>query len=1141
MPDTSPSFATSNYFPYLVSDVNRELKISIDLGYFYIPPVAESAQSSISDTVNNPFFPNPGGKQQESLMNQNLKKYKSQTLSKVSNGVMPQHIEITGAPYCTYLEGTISNQPHPYYDLLQGPEAIIQSPNSAIFNTVQPVQQIYQNKIKNSNIAQSVQQINAVGSVYIPGTSQTNAEIQSLKQASKLKTSTTYNIWSIDNLPYNNGINSNFIFTDYLGWFPKSGTQIQNLQPYAQVLPLADTSMIQVYSSNSQISLTRKFPFSKDFVFDKNARFTVFNSGTNDKNNNFQVNPLGFNENKIPVGFVLKFNAVVSNTIPVPSGIGSSALLTEPRMIISWGDLNVTTSQLESLVNTNSDNSNVPISLYSLEISPNRSPKLYINYLASTVLNQNPDANSRVIELSNIKPLNSPNKNSGAKTDNDYSLYVFYSGQYLKIGNQSDPGSWSDVKAPSITVADDQPPINFDHSLNEKSSINIVAQFMNFSFAFGQPLFSPYDPVNTVYNADPTKQTTNTLNQISSNNVVYVGDRYKYPDINTYVAVKKNEILKSITQNSSRTFQENSNGNIFGPPTCYFDARCGFSQTSPTYNGFLLDVIPQGLIPETTQPGGLAYNVTTKMTYPATLGGHVYNFHSDGQPDEPNISESYVKYFKNFPEGIDTSEYTVPPTVSQVLTDSLVSLTINKDTGNKNGSGVLLKSIAEISLINLNRNNLGKYILHFIRNNVAVIRVRAGYGDGFETNQAFFEGAITKVLAKESLEQTTFSLTCEDLISHLFENDKTLIVSRQRLSFFGQKYYDIINYLCDKTELKNHFQYDLGSEIDPTNSGVPTLYGQLKNDGVKPYKPLFRLPALSGNFQKPGLNKMSVGAYVSDSNTSDGNNTTYLGVLKTIASMMVTDLTQFIQSSNGQQTDNSIDQPIMYWYSNTYLDQDVDGIVFSSRNGKDIYGFEKDEDSIFIRKSSLTKDATPDQYDITQIEYLHGLMVNSESVYASEADTNNLISIGLYRGFDNAGNSFAILEQLPNALNYPPDLKNSVSYIGYNRILIFDDPKSANAGQTALPANLMGNQNQARTFVKNVLNAFYDTILENVTATVFVTKPLKEWGHFKIYFENEQNPINTDKFFYTSINYTFDIKKNLITASINGGKKPLYT
>jgi hypothetical protein len=1135
MPDTSPQFSQTNYFPYLISDINRELRIKLELGYFNISPVADSAQSAVIDKTINLFYPNAGGKQQESLINnETLNRYKSQSLSNVSNGVMPFHIDITGSPYCTFLEGTISNVPHPYYDLIQGPDSV-KPQNSVIFNTVQPVQQTFTNQIKNQNIANSLEQVNAVGSIYLPPTTLTNSSIKNLG----LQVSTTKNIWQIDNLSYNNGINSDFNFQDYLGWFPKSGTQLQNLQSYAQVWPLSDMSMIQVYSSSSQISLTRKYPLSQDIVFDQNTKYTVFNSGTN-STSNFGAHDLGFTNSDVPVGFTLKFNAVVSNTIPVPSGISTNAILTEPRMIISWGNLDFTLQDLKNEVASISNSQSVDqnphkkISLYTLEISPNRPPKLYINYTKDSVLRDNLDANKLVIELPNLKSLNSPTKNSGAKASNDYNLFVFYSGQYLKIGNDPDPNTWSDIKNPNISLGTSGISFIYDHYLDNKSNINITAQFMNFMFAFGQPLFSPYDPVNTIYNSDPTKETSNTLNQISSNNIVYIGKNNTYSDIDTYIAATKNKIINGVFKNSANTFSAYSDGKYYGQPSCYFDARCGFS-TIKIDGKFLVDMIYVPLTSESYQQGtSQAYLASTKMTLPRTLGGNIFNYHADDQPGETDIKESYVEYFNSFSLTEDISDYVNPPTVSQVLTDSLTSLNIEKDFGATNGNSVFVKSGATLNLINLNRNSFGKQLLHFIRNNVGVIKISAGYGNNLYT---WFEGAITDITAKENLDSTVFELKCEDLLQHLFVNDKTCIVSRQRINFFGQKYYDIINYLCEHTELKNHFRYELGS----TNSY--SLYTQLKYDGQPPYKNLFRLPALSGNAQKTNLNRLSVSSYVSSG--ENGNDTTYFGVLKQIASLMITDLSQLTSSSattSGatQQADNLVDQPIFYWYSGTtgISSTPIDGIVFTSRNGKNDLGQEKDEQPIYIRKSSLLTDET---YNITEIDYLHGVIALKDPVYTSSTNTNNLQSLGLYRGFDNGGNAFSIAYPVPNSMNYPPDLAASSGYVGYNRTLIFDDPKSLDSTSNTLPQSIMGDRVQARNFIINIMNAFYDTVLESISTQVYVTQPLKDYGHFRVYFEDESSPVIQDKFFFTRVNYEFDINSNLIRAAINGNKKPLFT
>ena len=233
---------------------------------------------------------------------------------------------------------------------------------------------------------------------------------------------------------------------------------------------------------------------------------------------------------------------------------------------------------------------------------------------------------------------------------------------------------------------------------------------------------------------------------------------------------------------------------------------------------------------------------------PLDLGGHVFNKFNNGPvTKDPDITESYVQYDVSFGKSNKN--------VSDVLTQSLVNVTVEKDIGK---DGVSMTGKLNFTFINLNRTSEGYSLLQWMRNNIAVLRLKAGFGDD---TYIWGEGVITQVSVEESLDQTTIKISTEDPLSYLFQDPKTMIISRTGFSFPGMRFQDIINSLVDRTELQNHFAYDLG----------PTLgqFLQISDQAS--------LPAILDTFLIPNLAQLRVIPY----STQDS----YFKVLQTICQL----------------------------------------------------------------------------------------------------------------------------------------------------------------------------------------------------------------------------------------------------------------
>lgn len=862
-------------FTYLPKDDPGQLKLKVELGYLKIEPRNAWVQNSVNEFVNNPFYESPGGKKGETFANDYLKNFKSMNLKAVANGIMPSPLDPGGAPFCTFVEGSITHStPHPYYDLITAPkdEIVSSFDSQANFSINTPlITTNFFNSVNNL----VTEDFNKLGSPFIPSTTKTSTAVAS----ANISPGTTYNIWSINNLGTSPSQNYNLV--EFLGYDPKSGTQAANLQPYAQTWPFTDAAQIQVYSSNAQVELRRKYPMARDYAHNDGTKYLLYNSSGG--SGQLDVNPVGLKN--AAVGFTLVFSSVVTqSTIPVAAS--TNTVLTEPRLIVSWGALD----------DPNSHTAKNYISLYTLELSPNRNPRLYFNISSEQVKNLNNSPNFNSIELKAVKQINASDRNSGAKTPNDYKLYVFYSGPYLYIGSDPDPETWQPIAYQSLQVQNSPSSnqINLYHYLDHDSQISINAQFMNFSFMYGPPLFNPHDDQNLPSNQN-NPILANTLNQVKG--ISILGTKDHPPAISDFQTF--------MSENYAYTFDamnDASRSSTFtGGASAYPDAR----SSNPVFD-FHVNPIQSYVPGQITQDTRSFLNY--KMTFPHDLGGHVYNkcFASQAPEHDPLITESYVNYLSDVLNGLNVE--TILTQAVDVADGFQITKKVDSDLM------ALFSELRGLTFTNLNRSNEGRTILNFMRLNVAVIRISSGYGKNLNV---FFEGAITDIQANERLDSTKITVKAEDLMNHLYKNPNTSILSRNLMMFPGMYYDKIIKNLVYFTELNNHFQYDL---IDPTDNKNGQLLSNLKNRF---------LPKKADTFLKKSLATLMVSPYTPGQ---------HYEVLKNICQLGI------------QTTKNEFDVPIIYWFA----DEHVDGIIMSSRK------LNKDRDLLFLRKSSLNIDLVSD-------------------------------------------------------------------------------------------------------------------------------------------------------------------------------------
>ncbi len=1042
-----------------------QLNIVVQVGLLSIKSRAQFVASYVDNFANNPFTPAPGGKENESFVNQKLlENNKSSTLSSSSVGVSNQHIVCSGAPYSTFIEGTLLPEKHPYYNLIAGPsDAPVFEANSTLqYNEAQP--QIFSQQYPKNKSQESII-FNKLGNVFIPSTTLTS----NLVAAAQPQTLLSYNIWKIDNIPIDRGLgisSSYFDFQQYLGFVPKDGAPIDRVQPYAQTVSFSDTAAIQVFSSNAQVSLTRYYPIAKDYAHLPQTEFLIYDSATQETPSLRKV-PVGLYEKNAPaVGFVINLKSVILNN---SQPTGAEGVVDVPQILISWGNVDFQPQQKRQ-----SDKTQV-INKYTLKLSANDVPKVYFDVSSSEIINNTITANAKVVSVPNLKNLNFVDRNSGSKTQNDLSIYVYYIGPFMLIGNSSNPSEWATIAAPKLNPqnaksSNGEDTITYKHQLNEESKVRIEAQFVNFIYTYGPPLFSPYDANNI---KQFTKELPNALNYISGK-VPASEQELDVPDLLLKNSVKT---FQSAEENQETFAQKNKNNPNAGEfiPMIYVDARAVIKKENFQYY-----VAKQSV---SQNP--------YKATFPENLGGLTFSKFMPVNAPEPKISDSYVNYNIKLKSGAN---------ITEILSNAVASLRIAKKIDGSSLSYV--DSDLDISFVNLNKTEDGLKVLQFLRQNIVCIRVWSGY----DTVKVFFEGMINSVEVSEGLDKTRINVKAKDLLYHLFEKDETMILSTIQMRFPGMRYKNVINQLVYFSELYNHFQYDLG---DPEDN--QTIAYQLK------YNKLYTLPKIDTSF----LNISSLGALqVVPYSTKDN----YFSVLKTIKNLSIN-----ISTKPGQNI--RFDMPIFYWYASV---PGLDGIKMSSRT------LPKDKDIFYITSRNISEKM------INDISELHGFLRTNDG-FESSSESTNLFRKGFYRFIDNQGKmnvvdtfnqgDLAASEVLIK--NGTINIDGLESYVGYEKIVMFDNPPADFSEVQQRPSLLPQNQ-YAQFWVDRTFQAGFTNVFEQITLKAYVTEPLKEWGSFQVAYENENVfSLMPDLYLYNSVNYEFNINENLIEVVVGASKKPI--
>jgi hypothetical protein len=387
---------------------------------------------------------------------------------------------------------------------------------------------------------------------------------------------------------------------------------------------------------------------------------------------------------------------------------------------------------------------------------------------------------------------------------------------------------------------------------------------------------------------------------------------------------------------------------------------------------------------------------------------------------------------------------------------------------------------ASITLKNIDSLD-GQKFINAIENNLLVVSIDAGYVQG--NLYPYFQGFITNTTYSRKGNDSTFTLSCQDIASFVLENlyfDKNMLIAGMRhdlaldsimacsgfWSFYSRNNADLVNggsiYGIDLRLNSNSTNNQDLIKLNPLDK-IYEKFGKLLERLNNPYSlPTFRWAERFGfklecrnNFvdndlKFTGLNAAGT-AYVFNSNAS--NTTNYLANFQTdIHGLLVDEYT---------------------------IRTDVKGLASGVRVfGVAMTGFLADE------------------------RYSPGSVSVANLPLQSQVD---------------------LLGYLQNA----PFNPSQAPYVGFKKYLMWSMQRNEIPDQQVLKR------------ITDSIELVSKTPISSISFQCYVAKPLNFHGKFMINVFQGQTVNSTDQYVYTSVDYSYNKANNLITASVQGTNMPI--
>ena len=486
------------------------------------------------------------------------------------------------------------------------------------------------------------------------------------------------------------------------------------------------------------------------------------------------------------------------------------------------------------------------------------------------------------------------------------------------------------------------------------------------------------------------------------------------------------------------------------------------------------------------------YDYVFKLFYNTTIEGpaflQVEMPHAGVLAASPNRSAESSTTFKNINAKSNAESgygFINPPVQDLFIPVADISeflLTWNVSCQNDGGNSCIIKKTATVTLKNLDTSLKGYKVINAIENNLICITIDAGYLNG--PGYCYFQGFITNVEYQRTGSDSTFTLTCVDIMSYTLDNiyfEKNMIIAGMRHDFaidsliaasgFWTYYYR------DNTNIRD---IDLRLNSQSVNnqdlikcSPTQTIYPKIKSILER----LNRVGGLPVMRWAENFGFVLTGRYRDD--TID-NDLKFTGIV----------------------SDPAANVSIINYNQNALVNQNV------PLSDPGWHGLITDSFTISTDMKSLAA----------------GVKAFASSITGFLADER------YNPGFYPADPRDYLGETLLDKLSAKKDLLNADKnpfakpYVGFRKYKVSSEQRNTIPDQRTLER------------ITDELEKVIATPQSEVSFSCYVTKPLTFHGTFviQVFVVDPKTIDYTDKYIYERINYVFDKSQNVITANVTG-------
>lgn len=676
----------------------------------------------------------------------------------------------------------------------------------------------------------------------------------------------------------------------------------------------------------------------------------------------------------------------------------------------------------------------------------------------------------------------------GSSNSTEFDVFVHFAGPNMYIGFDPDVSTWNsiepfDLESQSGAKSQDK---RFECRIPQDSMIQILFSNLQCSYTYSPICFDNlnYEEVSAT-NVESFSGISVTGTQGYSKVKIYgdvaVGvDTFTENALNTDLYKRKNP--NNVLNDPGTNLQQDTKE----APTYYSDWRRindgggGIIQDADYIKNPELYYRELNRTRDNSRPQDPRYSITGAVTYNTTIEGPVFFY-----------LRNYTTTTDKKVSGINKplwGEYSD-------VTGYLIRAQVEDDFDNKNLS--YRRTSATLTFRNMTNDLIGRQILNALQENILTFTLKAGYDNDKHT---FFQGMTKSVKVTRKPDSYEVEVKCDDIGDTLLSGTHFNVTNPVSLHFRTYKYI-----LEDCFEFAGLSKYYMPRKrLDNDNFDV--LYDIYFNQytGLPQYQNALSSRVISASREKK----------IKD-------------VIQPLLSMMI-----HVSSPTGSNLANNL--PVIYWNPEKEL------FELTTR------GADKAEELFFAGDAAL------DGRGITYLananpEGLHGL-ATSEG-WVEETAVNNLYSqvVLIHQNFDGypsifkSNNDFinrAVSDTAFNRLNalVGPNVQYQevLGYVGFNKDDYYNDQQPPNSG--LIQSQILGKQ--IFDAKENVARRTFQSLSVNV----YVTKPLKSYGKFKIKsFAGGVEFDTTEEYIYSSVSYSIDVDKNLITARVEGSYFPQIT